>query len=63
MPKLIDRNSCPHCNAELPAPKPRVCPECMGSLQQRFLKLGCISSGPALILLALGLRWLLGCVA
>jgi len=59
MPKLIDQDHCPHCKAELPDPKPRVCPECMGSIQQRHLALGCLSSGPALLLVGLGLRWLL----
>ena len=37
-----------------------ACPECMGSLQQRHLKLGCISSGPVLIAIALGIYGLFG---
>ncbi|MFT5049193.1 MAG: putative amidophosphoribosyltransferase [Chlamydiales bacterium] len=59
MPKLIDKDSCPHCGKALPDPKPRICPECMGSIQQRHLALGCVSSGPALVLLGLGLHWLI----
>ena len=58
MPRLIDEKHCPHCGVELPEPKPRSCPECMGSLQQRFLKAGCLSSGPAVLLVAAGLAWL-----
>ena len=58
MPRLIEEAHCPHCGTELPEPKPRVCPECMGSIQQRHLKAGCLSSGPALWLLAAGLAWL-----
>lgn len=55
MPRLIDQTHCPHCGAELEKPIPRVCPECAGSLQQRYLKAGCLSSGPALFLA--GLAW------
>ena len=36
-----------------------VCPECGGSLQQRYLRAGCLSSSPGLVLLGLGLAWLL----
>jgi len=53
VPRLIPGTRCPHCGAELADPKPRACPECMGSLQQRFLQLGCLHTGPALFLLAL----------
>ena len=53
-PRLIDDKHCPHCKAELPDPKPRVCPECAGSLQKRYLASGCLSSRPALVLLAAG---------
>lgn len=60
MPRLIDERHCPHCGAELENPKPRVCPECMGSLQQRFLKAGCLSSGPVALLVMVGVAWLLG---
>jgi hypothetical protein len=35
-----------------------VCPTCGGSLQQRYLRAGCLSSAPPLLLLAVGLRWL-----
>jgi predicted amidophosphoribosyltransferase len=51
MPRLIDSNHCPHCGDALPKPAPRVCPGCAGSLQQRHLKAGCISTGPAIFLL------------
>ncbi len=55
MPRLIDSNQCPHCGVTLPKPAPRVCPACAGSLQQRHLRAGCISTGPAIFLLG----WLL----
>jgi len=55
MPRLIDQSQCPHCAAKLPDPRPRVCPECAGSLQQRHLKAGCLNTGPAVFLLG----WLL----
>ena len=56
MPKLIDEDHCPHCRERLPEPKPRSCPNCAASLNQRYLKLGCLTSAPPpLILLALGL--------
>jgi predicted amidophosphoribosyltransferase len=54
MPRLIDADECPHCKAELPAEIPRSCPKCGGSLQQRYLKSGCLSSAPKAILFALG---------
>ncbi len=53
MPRLIDKGHCPHCGEDLPEPKPRVCPACMGSLQQRFLRAGCLSSAPPVLLFAL----------
>ena len=56
MPRLIDDQHCPHCGAELPDEKPRVCPACAGSLQQRFLRAGCLSSAP-LAALALAGAW------
>jgi len=59
MPRLIRERRCPHCGHELAEPRPRVCPTCGGSLQQRYLRAGCLSSAPPLIALALGLRWLL----
>jgi len=59
MPRLIEERRCPHCGARLPEPRPRACPTCAGSLQQRYLKAGCLSSAPPLAALALGLRWLL----
>jgi predicted amidophosphoribosyltransferase len=57
MPRLIDKDICPHCGEALPEPKPRVCPECMGSLQQRFLKAGCVSAAPPVVLALLGAAW------
>ena len=50
MPKLIDDKHCPHCREPLPEPKPRACPNCAASLNQRYLKLGCLSSAPPLVL-------------
>jgi predicted amidophosphoribosyltransferase len=58
-PRLIEQDTCPHCGAELSSSKPRVCPECMGSLQKRYLASGCLTSAPKLILLALVLHGLL----
>jgi hypothetical protein len=29
-----------------------MCPKCGGSLQQRFLKLGCLSTAPKIVLVA-----------
>ena len=55
MPRLIEEDRCPHCKAQLPEEKPRSCPECGGSLQQRHLKAGCLTSAPKVLLLALGL--------
>jgi hypothetical protein len=49
-PRLIDARHCPHCKVELPEPTPRVCPSCGGSLQQRHLKLGCLTSAPKVLL-------------
>lgn len=51
MTRLIEEKHCPHCGAELPKPKPRVCPTCGGSIQQRYLRAGCLSSAPPLFLL------------
>ncbi len=51
MPRLIEEPHCPHCDAALPEPKPRVCPACGGSLQQRYLRIGCLSSAPKLLAL------------
>ena len=55
MPRLIGDPRCPHCGADLPEEKPRVCGECGGSLQQRHLRFGCLHAGPAAILAAWGL--------
>jgi hypothetical protein len=58
MPRLIDEKHCPHCRAELPVPKPRSCPRCAGSLNKRYLRIGCLTSAPPPILLLGGLAWL-----
>jgi predicted amidophosphoribosyltransferase len=57
MSRLIEAQRCPHCRAELPDPMPRVCPDCAGSLQQRFLRAGCLTSAP-LVLLSGAALWL-----
>lgn len=54
-PRIEQRKQCPHCRAALPQPTPRVCPQCAGSLQKRFLSIGCLSSAPPLILALCGL--------
>lgn len=58
MPRLIEDKRCPHCGTELPEPKPRVCPTCAGSLQVRYMRAGCLSSAPKLLLFALAAWWL-----
>lgn len=50
-PRILKVRRCPHCKAELPKPTPRVCPGCGGSLQQRYLASGCLTSAPKLLLL------------
>lgn len=45
-PRLIKERRCPHCRVELDREIPRVCPECGGSLQRRYLKAGCLSTKP-----------------
>jgi predicted amidophosphoribosyltransferase len=57
-PRVLKTSRCPHCKADLGKPTPRVCPKCGGSLQQRYLKAGCISSAPKLLILGAGLWWL-----
>lgn len=52
MPRLIDDEHCPHCGEPLPTASSRSCPSCAGSLQQRYLKMGCLSSAPGILLLA-----------
>jgi predicted amidophosphoribosyltransferase len=62
-PRVLDTRTCPHCKAALPEPTPRSCPACGGSLQQRHLAAGCLTSAPKLFLLAAfaaGVRVLLG---
>lgn len=55
-PSILKTRQCPHCKALVPEPTPRVCPQCAGSLQRRFLSIGCLSSAPPVVILALGLR-------
>ena len=62
-PKLITEEHCPHCGVKLPEPKPRVCPECMGSLQKRYLTSGCLTSAPKIVLFVLFVRLLLSWTA
>jgi hypothetical protein len=53
-PRVLALRRCPHCAADLSRPTPRVCPRCGGSLQHRFLSIGCLTSAPPpAILLAL----------
>jgi predicted amidophosphoribosyltransferase len=59
MVRLIQSPFCPHCRAKLPEPKPHACPVCAGSLNQRFLKIGCLTSAPPILLFAFGLWSLL----
>jgi hypothetical protein len=54
-PRVLEVARCPHCKAALEKPTPRVCPACGGSLQKRFLSIGCLSSAPPLLCAALGL--------
>jgi hypothetical protein len=54
-PRILKLRRCPHCKLELPQPTPRVCPACGGSLQQRYLASGCLTSAPKLLVLG----WLL----
>ena len=59
MPRILKTKTCPHCREDLAQPPPRVCPSCGGSLQQRYLKAGCMHSGPVIFLIGLlALRWL-----
>ena len=54
-PRILEFDRCPHCEAELPEETPRTCPTCGGSLQQRYLEAGCLSSKPMLFLIGAGL--------
>lgn len=51
-PRVLDVRHCPHCKEALDAPTPRVCPACGGSLQKRYLSLGCLSTAPLLLAVA-----------
>jgi len=55
MPRLLKARHCPHCKERLSKPAPRACPACGGSLQQRHLALGCLTSAPKVLLVAWGL--------
>lgn len=57
MPRILPLDRCPHCKEPLEAPTPRVCPHCAGSLQQRYLTAGCLSSAPKLFLVGAALWW------
>ena len=57
-PRIVESKRCPHCKAKLPEPTPRMCPECAGSLQKRFLSLGCFTTAPPLLLALAGAGWL-----
>lgn len=57
-PRILDVPSCPHCKTALPKPTPRMCPSCGGSLQKRHLSIGCLTSAPPLIALAIGVGYL-----
>jgi predicted amidophosphoribosyltransferase len=59
MPRVLDHRVCPHCKAELGQPPPRVCPACGGSLQQRYLTAGCLTTKPLILCIGLSLVWLL----
>ena len=54
-PRIVTSKRCPHCRVALPTPTPRVCPQCAGSLQKRFLSLGCLTSAPPAIVALVGL--------
>ena len=56
-PRILQADQCPHCKKPLPRPTPRVCPSCAGSLQKRFLTMGCLSSAPPIVLFATGVWW------
>ena len=53
-PRILELKQCPHCGADLPQPTPRICPECGGSLQKRYLTAGCLTSKPMLLLIGAG---------
>lgn len=56
----VEGGRCPHCKTEVPKDHGRVCVECGGSLQKRYLSIGCLTSKP-IILIAVGLPlWMAG---
>lgn len=58
-PRVLDVKRCPHCGGALERPTPRMCPHCAGSLQQRFFRLGCLTSAPPVLLVAGAIAWAL----
>lgn len=48
---------CPHCKAEVPPDHGPVCVECGGSLQKRYLSIGCLTSKPVVIFALLVPWW------
>lgn len=62
MPRIIEAKECPHCGTTLPQPVPRSCPACAGSLQQRYLKAGCFSTAPVLVIGLAGLWQLVAAI-
>ncbi|MCY2961530.1 MAG: hypothetical protein NTY35_15310 [Planctomycetota bacterium] len=55
MSRVLDVDRCPHCRGELARPTPRVCPHCAGSIQQRYVTSGCLTSAPKLLLVGVAL--------
>ncbi len=46
MPRLIDAENCPHCGEPREDRSRAFCDGCGGSLQQRHLSTGCLSTAP-----------------
>ena len=53
-PRILKTGECVHCGVKLEPPTPRLCPKCGGSLQHRYLKSGCLTSKPLVLLAGLG---------
>ena len=61
MPRLLDNDKCPHCGSIRKDRGSGSCDSGGGSLQQRHLKAGCVSTAPLWIAMAyLAGTWLLG---
>ncbi|MBK7874678.1 MAG: hypothetical protein IPJ77_02835 [Planctomycetes bacterium] len=54
-PRVLEVRRCPHCKEALSSPPPRMCPACGGSLQKRYLSIGCLSSAPIFLLTAVAI--------